>query len=119
MNDRNSFPKPDNNSHEGKDAQAVPAVIEAADLKASYANFVRVSGTPEELVLDFGLNTQQSGADPAPVKIVERLVVNHYTAKRLYLTLGAALQRHEQVFGALETDISKRVIPSVRPNAPR
>ncbi|MBM4076038.1 MAG: DUF3467 domain-containing protein, partial [Planctomycetes bacterium] len=70
-----------------------PEVIEKDGLQATYANFVRVSGTPEELVLDFGLNSQPTGALTTPIKIDQRLVLNHYTAKRLWLALGASLQR--------------------------
>jgi hypothetical protein len=86
-------------------------VIEAADLAPTYANFARVTGSPEELVLDFGLNPTPFGSPSTPVKVSERLVLNYYTAKRLWAALGMALQRHEQAFGVLETDVNKRVIP--------
>ena len=39
-------------------SQPVQQVIEADDLEPLYANFARVSGLPEELILDFGLNPQ-------------------------------------------------------------
>jgi hypothetical protein len=90
--------------------QAQP-VIEPEGLEPLYANFARVSGLPEELILDFGLNPQSPGDQTHPVKISQRLVVNYYTAKRLLLALSAFLQRHEQAFGAVEIDINKRVIP--------
>lgn len=92
-------------------AQPQP-VIEPDNLEPLYANFVRVAGLPEELVLDFGLNPQPFGASPVPVKVSQRMVMNYYTAKRLWLALGAFLQRHEQAFGAVEIDVSKRVIPN-------
>ncbi len=87
-------------------------VIEPESLEPLYANFVRVAGLPEELVLDFGLNPQPFGAKPAPVKVSQRMVMNYFTAKRLWLMLGGFLQRHEQAFGNVEIDVSKRVIPS-------
>ena len=34
--------------------------VDTSTLSVVYANFCRVTGTPEELVLDFGLNTQMS-----------------------------------------------------------
>jgi hypothetical protein len=37
------------------------------------------------------------------------VILNHFTAKRLAALLTATVQRHEQVFGRLETDIRKRV----------
>lgn len=87
-------------------------VVEPESLEPLYANFVRVAGLPEELVLDFGLNPQPFGASPLPVKVSQRMVMNYYTAKRLWMALGAFLQRHEQAFGTVEIDVAKRVIPS-------
>lgn len=95
--------------------QAQP-VIEPENLEPLYANFVRVAGLPEELVLDFGLNPQPFGASPQPVKVSQRMVMNYFTAKRLWLALGAFLQRHEQAFGPVEIDVAKRVIPSQAAN---
>jgi hypothetical protein len=86
-------------------------VVEPEGLEPLYANFARVSGLPEELVLDFGLNPQPAGAPNTPVKISQRLVVNYFTAKRLWMALGAFLQRHEQAFGEVQIDVNKRVIP--------
>ena len=83
-------------------------------LEPLYANFVRVAGLPEEMVLDFGLNPQPFGAAPVPVKVSQRLIVNYFTAKRLWLALGAFLQRHEQVYGAVEIDVTKRILPQAQ-----
>jgi Protein of unknown function (DUF3467) len=85
--------------------------VEAPDLAALYSNFVRVNPTPEELVLDFALNPNAQGGQITPIKISQRLVLNYFTAKRLWAGLGIALQRHEQTFGVLETDVNKRVVP--------
>ena len=84
--------------------------IEPATLAPIYTNFARVTGTPEELILDFGLSTALMGSPAAPVHISERLVMNYYTAKRLWAALGTALQRQEAAFGFLETEIGKRVV---------
>jgi hypothetical protein len=83
--------------------------VDTASLSTSYANFCRVTGTPEELVLDFGLNTQMTPTPTEPVKLTHRLVVNYFTAKRLLGALHMAVQQHENVYGVLETDIQKRV----------
>ena len=82
--------------------------VEDKHAVTSYANFCRVTGTPEELIIDFGLNPQPVGASQLPVRISQRLVVNFYTAKRMWQALGIAIQRHEQAFGPVETDIQKR-----------
>ncbi len=76
---------------------------------ATYANFCRVTGTPEELIVDFGLNPQPMGVPTEPIPVQQRIVVNFYTAKRLYQALGLTLQRHEKAFGILEVDGNKRV----------
>jgi hypothetical protein len=78
---------------------------------ASYANFCRVTGTPEELIVDFGLNKQAGPAIDEPIDISQRLIVNFFTAKRLLAALHMAVQRHEAAFGVLETDVQKRVVP--------
>ncbi len=86
--------------------------VEVDDSKAtcSYANFCRVTGTPEELIIDFGLNSQPFGVPTEPVQVTQRVVTNYYTAKRMLHALHLSVQRHEQAFGALETDVQKRVI---------
>lgn len=83
--------------------------LDDSKVSAEYANFCRISGTPEELVLDFALNTQPSGTMPEVLKLNQRVILNFYTAKRLLIALQMAVQRHEQMFGVLETDIRKRV----------
>jgi hypothetical protein len=75
-----------------------------------YANFCRVTGTPEELILDFGLNAQPFGTPTDPVDVKHRIVTNYYTAKRMLQALHMSVQRHEQAFGVLETDVQKRVV---------
>lgn len=86
---------------------------------ATYANFCRVTGTPEELIIDFGLNSQPMGIPTEPLKIDQRLVINYYTAKRLLGALQMSIQRHEGAFGVLETDVQKRVMPGLRRQAAR
>jgi hypothetical protein len=95
--------------------QEMQPISEPAGLAPIYTNFARVTGSPEELILDFGLNVDPSGNPNSPVKISERLVMNYFTAKRLWMALGATLKRQESVFGVLETDVTKRVVPQVQP----
>jgi len=90
-------------------ASGVPS--DAKNVSATYTNFFRATGTPEELVLDFGLNMQQKTATvPEPVKINNRIVMNFYTAKRLLNALKWAVDRYEKSFGEIETDFKKRMI---------
>lgn len=101
------------------DAAAPPAAtqvqLDESNVTSCYANFCRVTGTPEELIVDFGLNTQPVGIPEHPIRIAQRIILNHYTAKRLLGALSMSVQRHEAAFGVLETDVRKRVqAPSAR-----
>ena len=90
--------------------------IEDKEALCTYANFCRVTGTPEELILDFGLNSQPYGVPTEPVQVKQRIVTNYYTAKRMLQALHLSVQRHEQAFGVLETDVQKRVVGSGKAN---
>jgi hypothetical protein len=91
--------------------------IDDSKVTASYANFCRVTGTPEEVIIDFGLNPQPIGIPSQPIVVSQRIVMNFYTAKRMLHALQLTIQRHEATFGVLETDIQKRVraMPAVAP----
>jgi len=89
--------------------QRVAVQVDDSDALCTYANFCRVTGSPEELIVDFALNPQPMGVPTTPIQIKQRTVMNYYTAKRLLAALQMSVQRHEAVFGVLETDITKRV----------
>src|SRR5438105_3808571 len=101
--------------------QPVQIPVDTEHMMLTYANFFRVTGTPEELVLDFGLNTQQVTASGAPeaVKLNQRLAMSFYTAKRLLNALQWAVSRYEGNFGVLETDFQKRLRPQGGRGRPR
>jgi hypothetical protein len=95
---------------EAQQAQRPPQLrVDDSNILASYANFCRVTGSPEELSIDFGFNPQPVGVPTEPIKVVQRIIVNFFTAKRLLAALSMSVQRHEAVFGVLETDINKRL----------
>ena len=54
------------------------------------------------------------GVPTEPVVVNQRIVTNFFTAKRMLHALQLTLQRHEQAFGVLETDVQKRVVPALR-----
>jgi hypothetical protein len=91
------------------------AAVDTRSLATTYANFCRVQVTPEELILDFGLNTSTTPNPKEPVKLTTRLVMNYYTAKRLSLALKRVVQDHERTYGPIELDFRKRVQPGKRP----
>jgi hypothetical protein len=98
-------------SEQDQAREAQPAneiVVDDSAAQPSYSNFCRVTATPEEVILDFGLNPQPFAAGRHEVKSNQRLVMNFYTAKRLLTALGMTVQRHEATFGAIELDVNRR-----------
>jgi len=95
-------------------AQNVRVDLNPAGLTTTYSNFFRVTGTFEELVLDFGLHTGAIMPNgPEPVKLSQRIVMSFPTAKRLLAALQVALGRHEQLFGSVDVDPQKRMRKNV------
>ena len=88
--------------------QQTEVVVDDSATLPSYSNFCRVTATPEEVILDFGLNPQPFATGRQDVKANQRLVMNFYTAKRLLTALGMTIQRHEQTFGPIELDVRRR-----------
>jgi hypothetical protein len=106
-------------SDQAQGARQPQLIVDASKVHAAYANFCRVTGTPEELIIDFGLNAQPMGVPTEPIAVTDRIVMNYYTAKRMLGALHMSVQRHESAFGVLETDVQKRVRPGViRPAGP-
>jgi hypothetical protein len=106
----------DNVSQPTNDSPAAQPQLQIDDSKtlALYANFCRVTGSPEEMIIDFGMNQQPMGVPSEPIAVTQRIVMNYYTAKRMLHALAMTVQRHEATFGVLETDIQKRVQPAAR-----
>ena len=81
-----------------------------ADKRSLYVNLARVTGTPEEVVVEFGVNTKLGQevmqSDPP---FTQTVAMNFYTAKRFSAALQITIDRHEQAFGEVETDITKRL----------
>ena len=90
-------------------SERAQVAIDDTKAVATYANFCRVTGTPEEIILDYGLNSHPFGSAQQPIPVSQRIVLNFYTAKRMLQAVEATIQRHEAIFGPLETDVQKRV----------
>lgn len=87
--------------------------IDERTMGTSYANAFRANGTAEEVMLDFGLNLvnpvpQEQGQGEIVFQVNDRVILNYYSAKRLAITLGQIIRRHEEQFGELQLDVSKR-----------
>ena len=98
--------------------QANEVVVDDSGARPLYTNFCRVTATPEEVILDFGLNSQPYATGRQEIKASERIVMSQYTSKRFLSALGMTIQRFEQTFGPIELDVRRRVSPS-QPQDPR
>jgi len=97
----------------GPPTQEVTLRLDERNLKSSYANAFRTNATAEEVMLDFGLNLvtppqRQGGQPEMMMQVNERIIMNYFLAKRLALTLGQIIRRHEEAFGEIELDPNKR-----------
>jgi Protein of unknown function (DUF3467) len=111
--DKNKDDKPAAAADPQAAQQSMQVQVDDSGALATYANFCRVTGSPEELIVDFGLNPQPIGVPKEAIKVNQRIIVNFFTAKRLLAALQMSIARHESVFGVLETDINKRVRPGL------
>src|SRR6478672_10064240 len=87
--------------------QQAEIVLNEQHAHAAYSNFARVTSTAEEVIIDFCLNPNPFATGRQEIQVSQRLIMNFYTAKRLFSALGMTLQRHEQTFGAIELDIRR------------
>jgi hypothetical protein len=91
-------------------AQQIQVPINDADLESLYVNFFRVTGNPDEVLLDLGIYSQVVGATgPEPVNLSHRLIMNFVTAKKLAEVLKVVVDRHQQAFGVIEIDPNRRL----------
>jgi len=90
----------------------VRITLDDKDVEASYTNFCRVTGTPEEIIVDFALNPNPFSRQDQTVKVDKRLVMNQFTAKRLFAALQQTILRHEQNFGVIELNVQRRLSPT-------
>jgi len=96
---------------DGSNQDSEEVELDASRVLPSYANFCRVTGTPEELILDFGLNPQPFGVPAKPIPVQWRILANFFTGKQLVLDLESAIKRYEAAHGELETDVRRRLRP--------
>ena len=86
-------------------AGSSPPVVKWDDsnMRTSYANVCNVIGTREEITLLFGANQAwQGGQKEVKVVLSDRVVLNPYAAKRLYLLLEQGMKQYESQFGEMK-----------------
>ena len=78
------------------------ANVNTANLKSSYCNMCSVNATREEVVLNFGVNTDWERAPQNPdLSLEHRVVLNPALAKRLMQLLAKVVEDYEGRHGAL------------------
>ena len=86
---------------QGKDVNSgagnFPALDLPDDLEALYANIVRISHSPAELVLDFARLLPGNASAP----VVARILMSPVGAKLFFRALGENLSRYEAAFGEI------------------
>lgn len=84
--------------------------IDAAGINTTYANVCRIAQTPNEVIVDFGMNPNFFGQIlDEPLKLTTRVIFSHDAAKRLCLHLTATIQNFEARYGQIELDVTKRL----------
>ena len=94
--------------------QQIRLNVNADKMNTHYANAFQTHSTPEELLISFGVNqtlpSQEEGVTADMIlQFTDRIIMNHFTAKRLVLSLLQSVREHEERFGVIELDVSKRL----------
>lgn len=80
-----------------------------ANMRTSYANVVNAASSREEMTLFFGTNQTWNVTDKKEFNVLlsNRIVLNPFAAKRLWMLLGSILKEYESRYGTLEIDVSR------------
>jgi hypothetical protein len=78
-------------------AQQTSVAISTEGMQNSYSNFVRGLMTPEEIILDFGINPNSAGKIvEEPAVVHNRVIMSIPSAVRLHQLLHSMLSRRQQ-----------------------
>jgi hypothetical protein len=84
--------------------QQVQLRIDESRMRTTYSNTIRTTTTPDEVVLDFGINMPMPTPDGRPTVLFDvgsRVVLNWRGAKRLAISLGQVIRQFEQANGEI------------------
>jgi hypothetical protein len=79
--------------------------IDESKMVTTYANTIRTSTMPDEMVLDFGMNMPMptpEGQNVLLFSVGARVVMNWSAAKRLAISLGQAVRQYEEQNGEIK-----------------
>jgi hypothetical protein len=94
----------DSNPPAGNQQQQIQLRIDEQRMKVVYANTIRTTTAPDEVVLDFGLNMPLQGPEgqmAMQFDVGSRVVLNWRSAKRLAMSLGQVIRQFEQANGEI------------------
>ena len=79
---------------------------DTSQLKSAYANVCNVTGTREEIVLNFGVNQAwERSKGELEILLTNRIILSPFAAKRLLAMLTNLVLGYEQRFGELSLDV--------------
>ena len=79
--------------------------IDESKMATTYANTIRTSTMPDELVMDFGINMPvptPDGQGMLVFSVGSRVIMNWSAAKRLAISLGQAVRQFEEANGEIK-----------------
>jgi hypothetical protein len=79
--------------------------IDESKMSTTYANTIRTSTMPDEMVMDFGLNMPSPTPDGQGMLVFavgSRVIMNWSAAKRLAISLGQAVRQYEEANGEIK-----------------
>lgn len=88
----------------GQQQQQIQLRIDESKMNTTYANTIRTSTMPDELVMDFGINLPAPSEGNQPIftfAVGSRIVMNWAAAKRLAISLGQAVRQYEEQNGEI------------------
>lgn len=101
--------------------QQIQLQIDESKMHTTYANTIRTSTTPDEVVMDFGMNLpmpQQAGQQQSMLfSVGSRVVMNWGGAKRLAISLAQVVRQFEERNGEIQVNAGPR--PAAGGGAPK
>ncbi len=91
--------------NENQQQRQIQLRIDESKMSTTYANTIRTSTMPDEMILDFGMNLPMPTQDNQPVLVFNvgsRVVMNWGAAKRLAISLGQAVRGYEEQNGEIK-----------------
>ncbi|NIO40727.1 MAG: DUF3467 domain-containing protein [Burkholderiales bacterium] len=80
---------------------------DSSQVKSTYANVCNVTGTREEVVLDFGVyHPWERKGGAGGIELTNRVVLSPFAVKRLAMMLNTLTHEYEARYGKLDLDMN-------------